>query len=479
MVMEPSTKNGPAFAELQGARILVVDDAEAIRESINSSLAMCGAQCVNASSVAEALGILADQRFNAAIVDVVLPDGSGIQVIEECEKAESSLPVVVITGFGDREMAFTLENAGIGTVITKPFTRAQLRFTLCKEIIRHTEATQAFQLKDDDALPETGTGLIGHSSYIQAIRKKIGMLAQSDVPILIQGPTGTGKEIIAQSIHRTSSRGKNTMIVINSSAIPEHLEESEFFGHAKGAFTGALEEKDGILKCADKATLFLDEVAEFSLRLQAKMLRVLDGHEFCRVGETKPRSSDFRLISATNRPLHEMIRAGTFREDLYYRISAAVVDTKPLSDHREDIPPLARHFIHEFGKLHNKRFSIKQDALQLLVDRSWPGNIRELRNAVTLLCTASLKSRVITKDVVFQTFPCLLQPGAAPVPFSSMKIDFEKGYYERLLGKHGGNISMAAKEAGLLRPNLSKKLRELGITAADYKSPKRQRPDQE
>ncbi len=479
MVMEPSIKNDPAYAELQGARILVVDDAETIRESINASLSTCGAQCVNASSVAEALRILADQRFTAAVVDMVLPDGSGIRVIEECEKTEHSMPVVVITGFGDREMAFTLENAGIGTVITKPFTRAQLRFTLCKEIIRHADASRQIAWKGDDASTGPGDGLTGHSSYMQALRKKIALLAQSDVPILIQGPTGTGKEIIAQAIHHASCRGKNAMIVINSSAIPEHLEESEFFGHAKGAFTGALEEKDGILKCADGSTLFLDEVAEFSLRLQAKLLRVLDGHEFCRVGETKPRSSDFRLISATNRPLSEMIGTGTFRDDLFYRISAAVIETKPLADHREDIVPLTRHFIQEFGKRHKRRFSIKHDALQLLVDQAWPGNIRELRNAVTLLCTTAMKTRAISAETIFQTFPCLLKPDGRPMTFSTMKNDFEKGYYEKLLGKHCGNISKASNEAGLLRPNLSKKLRELGIRAADYRAPQRLRLDAE
>jgi DNA-binding NtrC family response regulator len=287
MIDNSLTKDDPGYAELKGARILIVDDTESIRESVNSTLLACGAECVNASSIAEALNILENQFFTAAVVDMMLPDGNGMQVIEQCKKTEQSIPVVVITGYGDREMAFTLENAGIGTVITKPFTRSQLRFTLCKEIIRHAEASKAFEWKACDAAG-VGTELIGNSRYMQSLRKKISILAQNDVPILIQGPTGTGKEIIARAIHTSSNRGKNVMFIINSSAIPEHLEESEFFGHAKGAFTGAVEEKDGILKCAHGSTLFLDEVAEFTLRLQAKLLRVLDGKEFCRVGETKP-----------------------------------------------------------------------------------------------------------------------------------------------------------------------------------------------
>jgi transcriptional regulator with PAS, ATPase and Fis domain len=206
---------------------------------------------------------------------------------------------------------------------------------------------------------------------------------------------------------------------------------------------------------------------------------VLDGHEFRRVGETKPRSSNFRLISATNRPLSHMIKDGTFREDLFYRISAAIIETKPLAGHPEDIVPLARHFIHEFGKRYSKRFSIKQNALHILVDHVWPGNIRELRNATTLLCTTAMKTRTISQDTILQTFPCLFKPEGGPGTFSSKKNDFEKGYYEQLIGKHGGNISTASKEAGLLRPNLSKKLREFGIRASDYRAPKRTRPDPE
>ena len=471
MVEKSSTQNDLSYSELKGARILVVDDVESIRESIISTLLACGAECVSASSVTEALLILSNQFFSAAIVDMILPDGNGMRVIEQCEKTETPIPVVVITGYGDQEMAFTLENAGIGTVITKPFTRSQLRFTLCKEIIRHAAPSKAFEWKACDAAG-VGAELIGNSRYMQSLRKKISILAQSDIPILIQGPTGTGKEIIARSIHTSSNRGKNVMIVINSSAIPEHLEESEFFGHAKGAFTGAMEEKDGILKCAHGSTLFLDEVAEFTLRLQAKLLRVLDGKEFCRVGETKPRCSDFRLISATNRPLHDMVEAGTFREDLFYRLSAGIVETKSLCEHREDITSLVHHFLSDFEKCHNKKFSIKQPVFQLLAEQPWPGNIRELRNAVTMLCTTAMKSRTISQDTVFQTFPSLLKPNSKSITFASMKDVFEKGYYERLIGKHNGNISQASKEAGLLRPNLSLKLKELGIRAIDYRAPR-------
>jgi DNA-binding NtrC family response regulator len=458
------------FEELADARILIVDDTDMIRESVTASLSACGAHCICASTITEAMKSLSEKQLDAAILDMVLPDGSGMQIIEHFEKTNKRIPVVIITGFADRALALSAENAGIGAVITKPFTRSQLRFTLCKEIIKHRHAAEAAKMP----INKTGanTELTGQSPYMQSLREKIANYSQSGVPILIQGPTGTGKEIVARSIHESSSRGKNAMIVINSSAIPEHLEESEFFGHSKGAFTGAMEEKDGILKCADKSTLFLDEVAEFSMRLQAKLLRALDGHEFCRVGETKPRMSDFRLISATNRSLKDMISAGMFREDLYYRISAGIIETRALIEHPEDIHALVHYFLTDFGKRHKKTFSMDKEALALLMEHSWPGNIRELRNTITMLCTTALKSRKIDKEMVVQVLPHLQDIKPVPTTFTTIKKDFEKSYYEKLIGKNAGNISSASKEAGLLRPNLSKKLKELGIVAHDYKKSK-------
>jgi DNA-binding NtrC family response regulator len=472
MTAVSSIKENSSFVELEGARILIVDDSEMIIESIKANLSACGAQCMSASTIAEAMGCLENKQVDAAIVDMVLPDGSGMKIIKHFESTNMRIPVVIITGFADRALALMAENAGIGAVITKPFSRSQLRFTLCKEIIRHRSVTEGTET-DEFNNPGNGVELTGQSTYMQALKNKITNFAQSNVPILIHGPTGTGKEIVARAIHELSSRSKNAMIVINSSAIPEHLEESEFFGHSKGAFTGALEEKDGILRCADGSTLFLDEVAEFSLRLQAKLLRALDGHEFSRVGETKPRSSDFRLISATNRSLKDMIAAGTFREDLYYRLSAGIIETKALVEHREDIPSLVRHFMNDFGERHKKVFSIDQESLAMLMEHVWPGNIRELRNTITMLCTSAMKGRRINKGMVVQIVPNLQDVKPVPASFTAIKKDFEKSYYGKLISKHGGNISRASKEAGLLRPNLSKKLKDLGIIANDYKTEKR------
>jgi len=263
------------------------------------------------------------------------------------------------------------------------------------------------------------------------------------------------------------------MITVNSSAIPEHLEESEFFGHAKGAFTGAHEHKDGIIECANGSSLFLDEVGELSLRMQAKLLRVLDGHEYTRVGESKPRKADFRLISATNRPLLGMIREGTFRQDLYFRLKSGAIDTQPLTAHSQDIPLLVRHFLFEMGRAQKKNFVITARALDALIAYEWPGNVRELKNVVESLCAINGTTRTITAESIEWVISGIdTDSPPAPAPFSEAKEEFEKKFYTGLLAKHGGNITASAKEAGVDRPNFSKKLKSMGIKATEYKAGK-------
>ncbi len=459
-----------SFPDLTDANLLLVDDDPDMHEIVGSIAEAAGSRLTCAGSAGEAR--IAGERgsFDIALVDMMLPDGEGIEVIRRLRTAHPDISPIVITGYADHQMAYALENAGIRTVLTKPFSASQLRFTLCKEMARRKLLEREGALTPRRAA-ENGTGLVGNSEYVRHLRDKISVFAAADIPVLIEGPTGTGKEIIASAIHRGSSRSGNPMIVVNSSAIPEHLEESEFFGHAKGAFTGAYEEKAGIIECSNGSSLFLDEAGELSLRMQAKLLRVLDGHGYARVGDTTPRESDFRLISATNRPLLDMIREGSFRQDLYFRLKAGYIRTEPLTSHREDIPLLVRHFLFDAGQRKKKDFIITGVALHALMDYEWPGNIRELKNVLESLCTLNARTGTIGVESISWVIAGFRDDSEDEcAPFSQAKLEFEKNFHIGLLVRHHGNISASAAEAGIDRPNFSRRLKALGIRASDYKS---------
>jgi DNA-binding NtrC family response regulator len=455
------------FSELAEARVLLVDDDETTTELISSMLCDNVASLAIKGTCADAVAAAREGAHNVALVDVNLPDGNGFEVISQFKSEKIPLSVIMITGLVDADMAHRLEQMGVQTLLTKPFSQTQLKFSICRELARKRQRGKERAVLICGDAP--GYDLAGVSAYVRELRRKIEDFAASDVPLLVMGPTGTGKEIIARAVHSRSVRAKKPMITVNSSAIPEHLEESEFFGYAKGAFTGASQAKEGILKCADGSTLFLDEVGDLSLRMQAKLLRVLDGHEFMRLGDTAPQRSDFRLVSATNRPLPDMIRAGLFREDLYFRLRAAAIVTQPLSRHKEDIPALINHFLLQQRQETGRDFSISIEALDVITHYAWPGNIRELKNVIETLCSVNRDSDVISRDSVLWALSEAAGGDAAPVvPFSAAKMDFERDYYRNLLLKYTGNISMASRAAGIERAYFSKRIRALGLAKEKF-----------
>jgi DNA-binding NtrC family response regulator len=453
------------FPELANAGVLVVDDDETTTELIGAMISTEVVSLQVKRTCAEALAAARTGVFNIALVDIKLPDGDGFDIINQLRAENIQMAIVMITGFVTAETARKIETLGIETLLTKPFSRTQLSFSICRELARGQRRAQGARDTGPATTVTPDDSLVGNSSYIKALRRKIEDFAGNDLPLLILGPTGTGKEVIAQAIHRGSPKGRRPLITVNSSAIPEHLEESEFFGHAKGAFTGATQSKDGIIACADGSTLFLDEVGDLSLRMQAKLLRVLDGHEYMRVGDTAPLKSDFRLISATNRPLADMIKTGAFREDLYFRIKAATLVTMPLTKHKEDIPSLISHFLKPFRARKNRDYSMSVDALEVMMHYTWPGNIRELRNTVEALCAACRDhGDVITKESVLWTLSEAAKNDDAPVVlFSAAKMDFERDYYRTLLIKFNNNISKSSRAAGIERAYFSKRIRALGL----------------
>ncbi len=316
--------------------------------------------------------------------------------------------------------------------------------------------------------------LVGISDYVTALRRQIRTLGPGEFPVLIQGESGTGKELVAKAIHACSMRAAARMVTVNCPAVPRNLEESEFFGHVKGAFTGAERAKEGLVSMADGSTLFLDEVGETSADVQAKLLRVLDKGELTPVGATDPEHVNIRVVSATNRDLEQMVKEGGFRGDLYSRLKGVMLTTRPLREHAEDVPPLVHHFLAQPEGRQGVR--IGEQALGVLMAYQWPGNVRELCYTVEVLrVTAGLNGtvdeRAVRELLSFNEEPVAV-PGAAR-SYARAKEHalgvFDRDYFVRLLREHHGNVSHAAAAAGMHRPNLLRKLRSLGLNAGDYR----------
>jgi two-component system nitrogen regulation response regulator NtrX len=321
---------------------------------------------------------------------------------------------------------------------------------------------------DDDNL-----GLVGVSTYMQQLRQEIRTVAAGEFPVLIQGDSGTGKELIAAAVHRCSSRRDRTLVAVNCAAIPAQLEEAEFFGHTRGAFTGADRPREGLVARAHQSTLFLDEIAETSLEVQAKLLRALDTGDYKPVGSAVGRQVDIRVVSATNRDLEILVGQGRFREDLYYRLKGVVLTARPLRQHHDDIRGLVEHFL-KAKEAQDIPREVSAEALALLQQYEWPGNVRELRYTVEVLCVAASGTGCIEADTV-QRVLNLNQSDMHPVHerYGEAKAqvlhEFETRYFTQLLREYRGNVTRVAEAAGMHRPNVVRKLKALGVDSGGFR----------
>ncbi|MBD3420485.1 MAG: response regulator [Chitinivibrionales bacterium] len=450
----------------QNVSILAVDDEELMRSIISDALEQEGLAPVVAESVSEATVYAQQNPCDLLITDLNLPGEDGIDLIRYFRKNSPATGIIAITGFPDSERVRLMEELEVNTFLIKPFTARQLRFSVLGAI-ENLKTHYNNRIIFNQSESNSDLGLIGVSSYMSQLRRRIRLMASGDFPVLILGESGTGKEIVAHAVHQQSMRNKTPMITINCAAIPRHLEESEFFGYVKGAFTGAHANKLGIIESANNSTIFLDEIGELSLEVQAKLLRVLDNGEYIRIGETTPRKVDIRILSATNRSLEAMVEQGTFRKDLYYRLNAATIATLPLAEHREDIAPLTKYFL----TCYNERRPVTAEALHMLSNKSWAGNVRELKNAVKLLCTTSNGYKRINAAAVKNALSIedAVEEPDTGYSYREAKSQFEFGFFTTLLKKHQGNISRVAREAGIHRPNLIRKLKEIGISTDCYR----------
>ncbi len=384
--------------------VLVVDDEESVRNFLAELLGNAGYQVRCASSGAQALEMLSGGSFDAVLLDVVMPEMSGLEVLRSYRSAGGTAPVIVLSGLAGTDDAVRAMKMGASDYLSKPFGNDELEDVLARALGTRAPARQAAapaparpamaELLEN---PNEARVLISTSPAMRRARALVDRIADTDVPVLLLGESGTGKEVIAREIHARSQRRNKPFIKVNCAALPGELLESELFGHERGAFTGATTEKPGKFELADQGTIFLDEIGEMAIRLQAKLLQVLQDEEFFRVGGKKSVRVDSRVVVATNRDLEKEIALGNFREDLYYRLNVVAIRLPPLRERKEDVVPLTDHFLKKYGRNFIQGVAeLPTEVLHAFADYDWPGNVRELENMVRRLCV--LKDPTLVLD---------------------------------------------------------------------------------
>jgi len=406
--------------ELPRKRILIVDDEEDTRDACTQALKKENYEVVTCSNGFEALERFRTDAFDIIVADIKMPKMSGIELLKSLHKIDSQLAVIMITGYADVDTAVESMREGAVDYVPKPFTPDELRLVIKNALERQHLLQENRALKEALRRSVSAGEIIGESDPIQKVCQLIDKVAVTDSTVLILGETGTGKELVARQVHQKSSRANGQLVVVNCAAIPADLLESELFGHEKGAFTGALRRKKGLFELADSGTLFLDEVGDMSVDLQAKLMRALQEREIQPVGSERKVFVDVRIVAATNRDLKDAIRRGTFREDLYYRLNVMPIMLPPLRERPGDIPLLADYFLAKYNADLKKRVrGFTPGARALLESYPWPGNVRELENAV--------ERAVILTEAEIITIDSFSQLNSEAVPASSVAINDAKG----------------------------------------------------
>ncbi len=446
-------------------QILVVDDEDRIRQSLNGILGDEGYEVMEAKEGSQALKQIETDPPDLVLLDIWMPGIDGMEVLERVKGQISSLPVIMISGHGNIELAVKAVKLGAYDFIEKPLSLEKVLLTVNNALLfskleqENRALRQAIQKKYE---------IVGRSPEIQKLKEQIKIVAPTNGWVLINGENGTGKELVARGVHAFSMRADKSFVEVNCAAIPEELIESELFGHEKGSFTGALTKKRGKFDLANEGTIFLDEIADMSLKTQAKILRILQEQKFERVGGTEMIYVDVRVIAATNRDLKEEIQKGKFREDLYYRLNVIPITVPPLRDRKDDIPLLVEHFIAEFCLENNKELKrISPEAMNLLQNYSWPGNVRELKNIVERMVIMTRGPVVEVKDVPDPVREYPRSPGEFSfleyVLLKDARREFEKRFIMKKLQENDENISKTAEVIGIERSNLHRKIKSYGI----------------
>jgi DNA-binding NtrC family response regulator len=462
------------------ARILVVDDEEIV---IKSCLRILGSDDYQVEAVMdgrEALRKIEENHYDVMILDIMMPSIDGLEVLRRVKETHPNVDVIMITGLSQIDTAVQAMKLGAFDYISKPFEPDELKMVVQRALERRRLLEENLSLKSEVSSKYRFENIVGSSPQMQAVYRLVAQCAPTSSTVLITGESGTGKELIARAIHYNSLRKDKPFVPVDCNALSENLLESELFGHVKGAFTSAVMNKKGMFEVAGSGTLFLDEIGNISMSIQAKLLRVLQEREFRAVGDTRTQTANFRLITATNKDIKAMVAAGTFRDDLYYRINIFPIHAPALRERKDDIPVLAYHFLKVFSaELGKKVTDISEGAMSALVNYSWPGNVRELENVIQR--AAILSSDNVIRQAHLVNIIDLSQSQtdlATPRTGDELKRikkaarekvveDIEKQFVLEALKRNDWNVTKSAEETGMQRPNFQALMKKYMIRVRD------------
>ncbi|HEY1800921.1 MAG TPA: sigma-54 dependent transcriptional regulator [Terriglobales bacterium] len=449
--------------------ILIVEDEAKMRRLLELDLADAGLQTVSAPDAETGLKLFRENAVDLIVTDLKLPGMSGLNFLQAVKNTNTAVPVIVMTAFGTVETAVEAMKAGASDYVLKPFSLAELRMIVQKELDVHRLREENRSLREALGKRYEHPNIVARSAKMQEVLAMAERVAATNSTVLLGGESGVGKDLIARAIHEKSRRSSGPFIKINSTAIPENLLESELFGYEKGAFTGATTSKPGKFELADKGTLFLDEIGDVPPATQVKLLRVLQEREFERLGGTKTIKVDVRLVAATNRDLRAALEEGSFREDLYYRLNVVPIDIAPLREHKEDIPELVNLFISRFAgesgnhESRKKISALAPNAMPILMAHHWPGNVRELQNVIERACALATGPELTAADIRLDSRSRPVEYSNGFLPEGHTLEQWEDEMIREALRRANGNKSQAARLLGLSRNALRYRLSKIGI----------------
>jgi two-component system, NtrC family, response regulator AtoC len=460
-------------------QILIVEDNDAARKQLQQLLQQDGQLQVDvAGNGKQALQKLEEKPYSIVVTDLRMPELDGLELIKEIQKRALPVTIIVTTGHGSIDDAVNAIRSGAYDFLTKPIDVDNLRLVMQRALSERALQDEVASLRAQLQSQYSFHHILSKNPQMHAVFELISHVAQTNAIVLIEGETGTGKELIAQAIHDASSKRTGPMIAVNCAALPETLLESELFGHEKGAFTGAAGQRRGRFEMANGGTLFLDEIGDVPASMQAKLLRVLQERRFERVGGSESIEVDVRFIAATNRSLRRLVKKGTFREDLYYRLNVVKIDLPPLRERPEDIPLLAAHFTQKYVRQGESPKQLAPDAMEALLGHRWPGNIRELENSIERACVTShdgmiqrenLPAEITTPQQPRSSYPVDLE---RPLPelLQEAVAGIEQQYIRLALRKARGNVGRCAQICGLSRRSITAKIAEYKLDKSIFKT---------